>query len=454
MNLSAGRVASGARPRVSVSRNSAFGLLGFLVPTAIIFAAYPVLVKGLGLEALGVYFLATSVSGALAFLDVGFSAATVKFVAEDLAEGKLQDASDVIGASILFYSGLGLFCAGVLWLLSPLLVNSYFKVNPALHDAAILSFRLAALQFAAFLSTTVFISIFKGMQKFHLSAVILSLLSIGTYGGAVAVVLFFHGGLAEVTLASLLANVAVLAVSVVLSLQLCHSVGIHLSAARPKWVTFKRMFSFGSLMTLNQISALCLNQVQKFLIGAWLSPAAVTIWQTATMPPSKVHAAVNSFTEVMFPMSSAIKDRDRLRSIYRKMLGGSLLLALAAFGPFLLLQKYLIGFWMRGADPEQVTKLIPTLVVAYFFLALSPAPYHLLNGIGKPWVNTIFATVNAVVNILCIALFRIQGISLIQFAWALAIANSVTSIGYQLTVEFYVWRKLMTDETVPAKIYL
>ena len=47
--------------------------------------SYPVLLRQLGDTEFGIYVLATSVVSAMAFLDFGFSAATVKFVAEDSA---------------------------------------------------------------------------------------------------------------------------------------------------------------------------------------------------------------------------------------------------------------------------------------------------------------------------------------------------------------------------------
>jgi len=35
----------------------------------------------------------------------------------------------------------------------------------------------------------------------------------------------------------------------------------------------------------------------------------------------------------------------------------------------------------------------------YFFLALSPAPFHLVNGLGRPGLNTLFYVMNALLNV-------------------------------------------------------
>ena len=56
------------------------------------------------------------------------------------------------------------------------------------------------------------------------------------------------------------------------------------------------IFSFGAFMTLNGIASLLLLQVQKYLIGITLGPASVAVYQTASVPPGKIHAAVNAAT--------------------------------------------------------------------------------------------------------------------------------------------------------------
>ena len=432
----------------SIARNSVFGLIGFLIPTAVLFLAYPVLLLHLGAGALGVYFLATSTSGALAFLDFGFSSAAVRFISEDFARGRLRDAADVLAASLAFYGALGLACAAAIWFAAPWLVN-LFKAGTS---GAVLSFRLAAIQFPAFLLITVFTSLFKALHRFHLAAAVVSLLSVLTWGGAVLAVLFAHAALAGICAIALGSNVAALAASIAIAAALCHGHRIPIRGARLRTAVFRRMFSFGSIMTVNQISSVCLFQVQKYLLGAWIGPAAVTIWQTAALAPSRVHAAVNAFTETVFPVSSAVRDRRRLRTIYLRMLASSAVLAIFAFGLFLTIQDRLMHMWIKGASAAQIIALEPPLILAYLFLALSPAPYHLVNGLGKPALNTVFFALNGALNAILIGIFSLRGFSLSGFGWAFAIANIVTAVAYQISVELLIWRKwLITSPMATAE---
>ena len=109
-----GRVAS-----VSLRRNILYGLAGWGVPAAVVLASYSVLIRHLGAARFGIFVLAASMSGLLAFLDFGFAAATLKFVAEDDAAGNRRAAAEVIVSSLMFYGLLGIGCAAALQLFAP-----------------------------------------------------------------------------------------------------------------------------------------------------------------------------------------------------------------------------------------------------------------------------------------------------------------------------------------------
>jgi O-antigen/teichoic acid export membrane protein len=423
----------------STRRNALQGLTGFALPAVIMLVSYPVLVRHLGAEAFGIYLLAASLGGAALLLDVGFSAATLKFVAEDLAAERRQAAAEVIVTSVACYGLLGAL-AGIVWAaLAPWSV-SLLKTDPALTSEAIRAFRLGGLQLAAFLPMTVFLAVAKGMQQFGRSTAILLLLSLATYGGAVAAVVA-GAGLAGAMTATVLANFVVLAFAAGEGIRLCRERGIGLGTAAPRWAAVRRMSSFGWAVTVNSLSGFLLYHVQKYLVGAAIGPGAVTIYQMAAVGPSKIHAAVNAATEVMFPLASAARDLSQLRRTYRRMLVASLVIAAAGFGPLAMFARPALDLWVGAKLAGPVAPLVPVLALGYLFLALSPAPFHLLNGLGRPGFNTAFYGLNALINITLIAVFSQRVITLQKFAWAFACANIVTSLIYQGTVERLVWRR-------------
>ena len=422
---------------MKVARNAMHGLIGFVAPAAVVFASYPILIRHLGPSAFGVYVLAVSMSGAMMFLDLGFSAATLRFVAQDLAAGRTKAAADVVVTSLLFYGGVGVVGGLAIGIFAPVWAR-LFKIDAALSADAVMVFRLAGVQFVAYLIAMVFVSIAKAAGRFDRAAIYVSLLSIATYGAAMAAVLA-GAGLAGAMTAVVIANFAALALIATSGLRLCRARGMEIGHARP--IAFRRMLGFGWALTASSVAGFFLYQIQRFLVGFVMGPAAVSIYQAASVVPSKLHAAVNAASEVMFPLASASRDRASLRQVYLRMLGASALAALAGFAGLVILARPLVGWWLGETVAASVAPLIPVFALAYFFLALSPAPFHLVNGIGRPGLNTWFYAVNALLNVALIGAFALSGLTLAKFAWAFAAANIATSLGYQVTVEALIWKR-------------
>ena len=419
---------------MNVGRNVIHGVLGFLGPTMVVVASYPVLLRYLGAAAFGVYLLALSLSGTVMLLDLGFCAATLKFVAGDLAAGRPGAAADVIVTSLVAYVGLGTFGGAAVAILAPALTG-FFKIGEAV--AAVLAFRLAGLQFMMLLPAMVFVSVAKSVGRFDRAALFASLLSVATYGGAVSAVLG-GAGLVGAMSATVLANFAASATIAAAGVRLCRARGIRLSRGRP--IAFRRIMGFGWVLTVNSVAAFLHYQVQKYVAGAVLGPVAVTVIQTAAVVPSKMHAAVNAATEVMFPLSSASRNWARLRQVYLRMLLGSALVTSGSFAALVWLARPLLVMWVGAGLAASVWPLLPVFALGYFFLALSPAPFHLVNGLGRPGLNTLFYVMNALLNVAFLVAAAVSGMTLHKLAWSFAASNILTGICYQVAVEMLIWR--------------
>ena len=420
---------------MNVGRNVVHGVLGFVGPAMVVVASYPVLVRHLGPAAFGVYLLALSLSGTMTLLDLGFWAATLKFVAGDLAAGRPRAAADVIVTSLVAYASLGTLGGAAIAISAPSLTGFFRIHEPA---AAILAFRLAALLFMMLLPASVFVAVAKAVGQFDRSALFASLLSVATYGGAVAAVLA-GAGLVGAMAATVLANFAAVAAISTAGVRLCRARGIRLGRGRP--VAFRRMVGFGWVLTVNSVAAFLLYQIQRYVAGVVLGPVAVTVIQTSSVVPSKMHAAVSAATEVMFPFSSVSHDRFRLRQVYLRMLAGSALVALGGFAALVWLARPLLVIWVGARLAASVWPLLPIFALGYFFLTLSPAPFHLNNGLGRPGLNSLFYVMNALLNLTFLLAAAGTGITLHKLAWSFAAANILTGICYQIAVEMLIWRR-------------
>jgi O-antigen/teichoic acid export membrane protein len=432
--------------RLGHVKNSVFGLLGFLIPTIITFAAYKLLVAGLGETGFGVYLIATSIGGAMAFMDLGISSANIKFVAEDAYSHKNSSrVASLVWTSAAFYGVVGLVMTVTSFLLAPWLAELFKLPDMWLPDSTLL-FTLAALQVGALLVSNVFVGVLKALGRFDLGAaasMITPILSLG--GGALGVHYGVFSLLGLVWL-GVLGNVIGLFFGLFLSVRICGQRGIVLMSCGPTVVAFKRMFQFSAVLTFHTFAAIFFNQIQRLLIGWSLGPVAVGVFQFPYIAMSKVHALLNAGSEFLYPESSANKRSCEVRKLYLKVFFVVMVGAFLSLGFITALADLIFGLWLGNEISLKVAPLVLPLAIAFFFVAMSIPAHHLLNGVGKPIWNVYYSLCNIVVYAISLVFLNHGGFSLIDFAVAFMISNVLTGLVFQIAVEFVFWPAWLKSE--------
>ena len=431
-----------APPR-PVAWNSFFGVLAFGLPTAAVFVAYPLLIDGIGPERFGVFVLAISLMGAAGTLDLGIAPATTHFVARNLGAGDGAAAARTVSTSLAFYSILGFLCGLSIWLAAPWLAETFSNnVIPDADGAWV--FRLSGIQVGILFLINVCSATFKGLQRFEWPALLLSGLSVSSYGGALVAMILFGPNLVAM-MAGLVAGYFVVGLFAItlLGVVLRHF-RMQLLESHPSLTAFRDLLRFGLVMTGNSIAGFLLYQVQRYVVGAFIGPHAVTVYQLATVIPSKVQTLVASGTEVLFPYTSSRPERRVLRRTYVRMLAGGAGLALALLGALALFSDAVFELWVGNAIAAQVSSLIPAFAAAYFFIATTAAPFHLANGLGRPHLITAFYLFDGLINVALLAVLLPMNLALESVAFAFLFANLLTAGAYQLFAELVLWRSSRT----------
>ncbi len=96
-------------------RNTCLNFLGQVLPGLAGLTATPFLIRGLGLEAFGIFSLALVVLGYLGLFDLGLGAATTKYVAESMATGDRQRLTSLVWTSMAVQLSLGAVVSGESW---------------------------------------------------------------------------------------------------------------------------------------------------------------------------------------------------------------------------------------------------------------------------------------------------------------------------------------------------
>ena len=153
------------------SRSARFAILllwnsaAFVVSLVSAFVLSPLVVRGLGIEAYGVWALVFSMLEYLNVVDLGIRSATVKYVAHHAALKEEARLHGTLNASLIYFLGIALVLAAGVYFLAGLSVP-FFHVPPALVSDYILLLRLTGMTMAFQLLFNVPRAALEGIQDF------------------------------------------------------------------------------------------------------------------------------------------------------------------------------------------------------------------------------------------------------------------------------------------------
>jgi O-antigen/teichoic acid export membrane protein len=197
--------------------------------------------------------------------------------------------------------------------------------------------------------------------------------------------------------------------------------------AQSYWL--KRIFHFGKYVFGTNLVSMLTNSLDKFLLGALLSPVQVAMANTAGRVMNMVEIPVNSIASISYPKAAEAHDKKQgqlVGEIYEKTLGMMLSLT-APFWLFCILFAHYIVLLIAG---EAYMDAVPFLRIMAFMALIKPFDRQsgvFLDAIGKPFFNMImvFGTFlyGAVFSYVFIQWFELMGA-----AYGLILALFTTSI--------------------------
>lgn len=417
--------------RTRIRANSIWGFVGFATPAAVNLVAYPVLVHALGDESFGIYVLATSLSATLAFLDLGLSYAIIRFLAEDLGRGDREAATEIIAVAGLFYLVMGVLGGATIWCAAPYLV-SLFGVSTGLRHESLIAFHLAGVQFTLSFLLVALISVFKGLHSFHLSAFWRSAATALPTGGAIVGVLLAHLRLVGVMWVGVTGSFIVIILGWFSAFTFCSKNGILPSARLPRSKTLTRMLRFGSALAVSSAVVVLAGPVFRMVIGAALDPQSAGYFFLGLTIPTALQTGLAAFSEPLFPMVAelqASRDWTGLAALYRRY--GLLIAGLSSLAlvPVILMPEPIFDLWFLGRVPPHVTRVASIIALGMWLNAITIPAYHVLNGIGRSWINAAYTVGNGVLVYLLLGIFfLLYGSNITDFAWATAGSLAISAL--------------------------
>lgn len=403
-----------------LAKNSLWNLAGLVLPLLVAIVTVPLLLKGLGTERFGVLTLVWSGIGYFSLFDMGLSQALTKLVAEKLGLGRGEEIPGLVWTGLTVMVGMGVLGSLAVAALAPWLVQNLLKIGAELHTEASASFFILSVTIPVVVATAGLCGVLEAHQRFDLINLVRVPLGLFNYLSPLVVVLFSRnlvwvvGALALGRLV-FAACYGWLCLREVPSLRrLCYdrrSVG--------------PLLSYGGWTTVTNLIAPLMIYMDRFLIGAVVSVAAVAYYTTPFEVIFRLTVVPVAIVGALFPAFAAglARDRQRVVALFER---GIHYIFLILF-PLTLIIVTLAGegleLWLGSEFAANSRAVLRWLMVGVFINGFARVPFNLILAQGRPDMTTkLFLAELPLYLIGLWFLARWYGIEGVAIAWTLRIA--------------------------------
>ena len=365
-----------------LTKNSIINLLGLAVPIVAAAFAIPLLISGLGTDRFGILTLAWMVIGYFTLFDLGLGRALTQTIAATLTHDRRSEAAPIVWIAIGVMFLFGFIGTLVMGVTAPWLVTSVLKVPAPLEAETLRSFYILAIGIPFVVASSGFIGILSAFQRFGLLNAIR--IPAGLLGllAPLAILPFSHS-LVPIIVVLVAARIAA---SLVYAIA-CWRVSPHSSnPTGARYSDVKPLFQFGAWMTVTNIAGPLMVYLDRFVIGATVSMAAVAYYATPYEMVTKLLIVPAAILAVLFPAFAASFAQDRRRLLdlfvrgtkYITVLLFPVILVIVAFG------GEGIRWWLGSEFARHSTLVLQCLAIGVFANAIAQVFATMIQGIGRP----------------------------------------------------------------------
>jgi O-antigen/teichoic acid export membrane protein len=350
--------------------------------------AIPVLVRHIGVPRFGLLTLIWTVVGYFSLFDLGLGAALTRMVADRLGTGKTDEIPSLVWTSLALMLGLSIIGTIALAGLSPALAHRVLKVPAELQRESVEAFLLLAGCLPFMITTTGLRGILEAQQRFGIVNAIRIPTNAFTFVGPLAVLPLSH---------SLVPIVTVLATGRILAWLAYLISALRSMPVLRSDLVFARhhvgyVLRFGTWMTVSNVISPLMFYVDRLVIGAMVSVAAVAYYATPFEVVSRLLTIPSALAGVLFPAFTMSFAQDRQRAAFL-LLRGQKYLLLVMFPIILAIVTMAndgLRLWLGTEFARNSTTVLQLLAVGVFFNTLGVLPWVLIQGAGRPDLTAKF----------------------------------------------------------------
>ncbi len=199
-----------------------------------------------------------------------------------------------------------------------------------------------------------------------------------------------------------------------------------------------RIFHFGKFVFGTNLVSMLSNSLDKFMLGAFLSPVQVAVCNAAGRVMNFIEVPVNSVAVVTYPRAAgqaAKGEEDALVRLYESSVGKMLAMTIPFFLFVLLCAEWII-LLVAGPDYGEAVLFLRIISLLALIRPFDRQAGIFLDATGLPGLNFLLVVLTLILTIL-LQVVLIHGTGLYGAATALVAATGITALIKQAVLRYY-----------------
>lgn len=365
-----------------IGRGTALNLAGQVVPLIVAVLCVPPLISKLGIDRFGLLTLAWAIVGYFSLFDLGLGRALTQLVSERLGTCRIVELPDIIRVAVVAMGGMGLIGAVVLGIGAETIATRLLNVPDALRVETIEGFFVLALAIPAVVLSGGLVGLLSSYQRFGVINAIRTPLGIINFAGPLLVVQY-SSSLQWVFAILTLARVVSLFALFMACRQYFLTKVTGLSAVNFSYLG--NMLKTGGWMTVSNVVGPLMVYMDRFVIGAFLSVAAVAYYATPYEVITKLWIVPTAVVGVLFPAFAAAAKADLLlaRDLFRRGIVYILIFLFPIALFFIFFASQILTAWLDLDFARNSAPVMQWLAIGVLANGLAHVPFAHIQGVGR-----------------------------------------------------------------------
>ena len=366
----------------SIAKNTVYNLLGYGIPMIFALATIPFLIKGLGAERFGILSLAWVVIGYFSFFDLGIGRALTKIISEKIGTNKTEEIPGIFWTSFFLMLSVSVVGALIVFSFAPILVHKFFKISISLQPESLKTLYILTVAIPIVTTTAGIRGVLEAYQRFGIINVIRTFLGVFSFLGPL-LCLFFTDNLFWIVLLLVIIRIFVWILYITqcfkLNDQIKQNIFFSANLIRP-------ILRLSGWMTLSNFIVPIIVYMDRLLIGAIVSAAAVAYYATPYEVISKLLIIPSALTGVLFPTFSAsyLNNPEFAKQLAIKAVK---YIFFILFPIVLIITTFAnkgLELWLGKNFAENSSLILQLLSAGVLINSIAYIPFTFLEGIGRP----------------------------------------------------------------------